>query len=194
MQSGEYFPLLINVLLTLHLLSRSPIQTMPTKKKRVNIIPDNMPAVTTPEETCPSLYTGQKLAERDPEKYGRVVQALGEGKPMTRIAKSEKVSPETIAAIAKRENKSVEAVQALTAGLTSYASQACLMKIIDKLDRDEIPAGVLPITFGILRDKEKNDLGQATSVVEHKATLTIDDVKAQLEQMKRNAIDAEVVD
>ena len=167
---------------------------MPTKKKRVNIIPDNMPAVTTPEETCPSLYTGQKLAETDPEKYGRVVQALGEGKPMTRIAKSEKVSPETIAAIAKRENKSVQAVQALTAGLTSYASQACLMKIIDKLDKDEIPAGVLPITFGILRDKEKNDLGQATAVIEHKATLTIDDVKAQLEEMKRGAVDVEVED
>ena len=29
------------------------------------------------------------------------------------------------------------------------------MKFIEKLDHDEIPAGVLPITFGILRDKEK---------------------------------------
>ncbi len=37
---------------------------MPTKKKRLNLIPDNLPAVTTPEETCPSLFTGQKLAER----------------------------------------------------------------------------------------------------------------------------------
>ena len=122
---------------------------MPTKKKRVNIIPDNMPAVTTPEETCPSLYTGQKLAETDPEKYGRIVQSLGEGKPMTRIAKSEKVSPETIAAIAKRENKSVQAVQALTAGLTSYASQACLMKIIEKLDKTRylLECYLLPLVF-----------------------------------------------
>ncbi len=163
---------------------------MPTKKKRVNIIPDNLPAVTTPEETCPSLYTGQKLAERDPEKYARIVQSLGEGKPMSRIAKSEKVSPETVSAILKRENKSVDAVQTLTAGLTSYASQACLMKIIEKLDNDEIPAGVLPITFGILRDKEKNDLGMATSVIEHKASLTIDDVRKELEAIKRDAEDA----
>jgi len=163
---------------------------MPTKKKRVNIIPDNLPAVTTPEETCPSLFTGQKLAERDPEKYARIVQSLGEGKPMSRIAKSEKVSPETVSAILKRENKSVDAVQTLTAGLTSYASQACLMKIIEKLDNDEIPAGVLPITFGILRDKEKNDLGMATSVIEHKASLTIDDVRKELEAIKRDAEDA----
>jgi len=39
-----------------------------------------------------------------------------------------------------------------------------------------------------------NDLGQATAVIEHKATLTIDDVKAQLEQMKRGAVEAEVED
>ena len=164
---------------------------MPTKKRRVNIIPDNLPAVTTPEETCPSLFTGQKLAEKDPEKYARIVQSLGEGKPLSRIAKSEKVAPETVAAILKRESKSVEAVQSLTAGLTSYASQACIAKIIQKLDEDAIPAGVLPIMFGILRDKERADLGQATSVIEHKASLTIDDVRRELAEMKRDAVDAE---
>ena len=68
------------------------------------------------------------------------------------------------------------------------------MRIIDKLDKDEIPAGVLPITFGILRDKEKNDLGMATSVIEHKASLTIDDVRRELAQMKENAIDAETTE
>ena len=132
-----------------------------------------------------SLYTGQKLAERDPEKYARIVQGLGEGKPLSRIAKSEKVAPETVSAILKRENKSVDAVQSLTAGLTTYASQACLMRIIDKFDKDEIPAGVLRITFGILRDKEKNDLGMATSVIEHKASLTIDDVRRDVSSNER---------
>jgi len=167
---------------------------MPTKKRRINIIPDNLPAVTTPEETCPSLFTGQKLAEKDPEKYARIVQSLGEGKPLSRIAKSEKVAPETVSAILKRENKSVDAVQTLTAGLTSYASQACVMKIIEKLEKDEIPAGVLPITFGILRDKEKNDLGMATSVIEHKASVSIEDVRRELAEMKQTAIDAETTE
>jgi hypothetical protein len=167
---------------------------MPTKKRRINIIPDNLPAVTTPEDTCPSLFTGQKLAEKDPEKYARIVQSLGEGKPLSRIAKSERVAPETVSAILKRENKSVDAVQTLTAGLTSYASQACVMKIIEKLEKDEIPAGVLPITFGILRDKEKNDLGMATSVIEHKASVSIEDVRKELAEMKKNAIDAETTE
>lgn len=164
---------------------------MPTKKRRVQIVPDNLAPLTTPEETCPSLFTGTTLAKKDPEKYGRVVQKLAEGMSMNRIARVEKLAPATIAAIAKREHKSVDAVQTLTAGLTSYASQSCLERIIDKLEKDEIPAGVLPICFGILRDKERADLGQAQSVVEHKRVITIDEVKRELDEMKRDAEDAE---
>lgn len=162
---------------------------MPTKKKRKVIIPDNLPAMTKEEDFCPSIFTGNKLADKDPERYAKIVQGLGEGKALTRLAKQFKVAPETIVAISKREKKSIDAVQNLTIGLTSYASQSCLMRIIDKLDKDEIPAGVLPIAFGILRDKEKNDLGQATSIVEHKKVLTIDEVKAELDEMKAEVID-----
>lgn len=162
---------------------------MPTKKKRKVIIPDNLPAMTKEEDFCPSIFTGNKLAEKDPERYAKIVQGLGEGKALTRLAKEFKVAPETIVAISKREKKSIDAVQNLTIGLTSYASQSCLMRIIDKLEKDEIPAGVLPIAFGILRDKEKNDLGQATSIVEHKKVLTIDEVKAELDEMKAEVID-----
>ena len=49
---------------------------MPTNKKRVKIIPDNLPANINLEETVPSLFTGQKLFDTDPQKYGQVVQAL----------------------------------------------------------------------------------------------------------------------
>ena len=167
---------------------------MPTKKKRQIIIPDNLPALTTPEETCPAVYTGNKLANDDPERYSRVVQQLAEGKPLSRIAKTEKVSPDTVMAISKRESETVEAVQRMTQGLTTYASQACLMRIIDKLDKDEIPPGVLPICFGILRDKERQDLGQATQTIEVKRTLTIEEVKRELEDLKRDAVEAEVVE
>ena len=162
---------------------------MPTKKKRKVIIPDNLPAMTKEEDFCPSIFTGNKLADKDPERYAKIVQGLGEGKALTRLAKQFKVAPETIVAISKREKKSIDAVQNLTIGLTSYASQSCLMRIIDKLDKDQIPAGVLPIAFGILRDKEKNDLGQATSIIEHKKVLTIDEVKAELDEMRAEVID-----
>ena len=164
---------------------------MPTKKRRKNITDTELPAVTSPEEVCPSVYTGQKIADRDPAKYARIVQKLGESKPMSRIAKEEKVSPETISAISKREAKSIDAVQSLTAGLTSYSSQLCLLKIIDKLEDDSLPPGVLPITFGILRDKEKNDLGQATAVIEHKTAITLEQVKGELDKMREEVIEVD---
>lgn len=157
---------------------------MPTKKKRKIVIPDNLPALTTEEDICPSLFTGDKLAKKDPQRYAKVVQELSEGKALTRIAKDNKCAPETITAIAKRETKTIDKVQNLTMGLTSYASQACLMKIIEKLESDQIPAGVLPIAFGILRDKEKSDLGQATSIVEHKKVVTLDEVQKELNAMR----------
>ena len=166
---------------------------MPTKKKRTKIIPDNLPANLDPVETCPSLFTGQKLYDDDPVKYGRVVQALGSGIPMTRIAKSEKLSPATVTAILKRESKTVDAVQATTAGLTSYASQACLERMIQKIEDDKMPPGVLPIAFGILRDKEKSDQGQATTIIEHKRTLTIEEVQADLARMRGKASEGEII-
>ena len=164
---------------------------MPTKKKRVNIIPDNLPAKTNPEETCPSLFTGNKLAEQDPKKYARIVQNLGEGKPMTRIARSEKVAPETVTAIARRERKTVDAVRELTAGLFSYAAQACVMKLIEKLEADEIPVGVLPVAAGIISDKARAYEGEATTIVEHRKTVTIEDVQSELDAMKREAVEAD---
>ena len=150
---------------------------MPTKKTSTNH--PRQPARTdNAGGDLPFPLHGTKLAENDPEKYGRVVQKLAEGMGMARIAKQEKISPGTVAAISKREHQTVDAVQSLTSGLTSYASQACLERIIQKLDADEMPAGVLPICFGILRDKERADLGQASTIIEHKKTVTIDDVRA----------------
>lgn len=162
---------------------------MPTKKKRINIIPDNLEPVLSKQEVVPSVYTGQKLADNDPVKYGKIVQELGNGAGLIKIARKYKCSPETIMAISKREKGTIDAVQSLTQGLTTYATQACLMKIIEKLEDDEIPAGVLPVAFGILRDKEKSDLGQATTITETRNKITINDVKAELEAMKANAID-----
>ena len=165
---------------------------MPTKKKRVNVVPDNLPANTKPEQICPSRYTGNKLFEKDPAKYSRIVQALGEKKPMTRIAKDERVSPDTVAAILSREKKSVTAVNELTSGLVAYAAQGCLMRLIEKVEADEIPVSILGIVTGIMVDKHRSFSGEATSVIEHRKVVTIEDVRAELSEIKGEAIDAEV--
>ena len=110
---------------------------------------------------------------------------------MTRIAKTEKVAPETVTAIARRERKTVDAVRELTAGLFSYAAQACVMKLIEKLEADEIPVGVLPVAAGILSDKSRAYEGEATTIVEHRKTVTIDEVKKELDAMKAEAVEIE---
>ena len=167
---------------------------MPTKKKRVNIIPDNLPAITKPADHCPSVYTGSKLAREDPERYSRIVQSLGEAMPVTRIAKSCRVAPETVMAICQREKETVEAVQSMTAGLVNYAAQSCVMKLIQKLEDDEVPPGVLPIALGILVDKARAYAGEASAIVEHRKIVTVQDAAKELEALKAEAIKVESVE
>ena len=52
---------------------------MPTKKKRKIVIPDNLPALTTEEDICPSLFTGDKLAKKDPESNTATGQGFNQG-------------------------------------------------------------------------------------------------------------------
>ena len=165
---------------------------MPTKKKRKIITDTNAPSALNPETHCPAIYTGQKLLDRDPEKYGRVVQEIASGKPVTRIARSNKISPETVAAVMHREKETIEAVEGMTKSLTTYPSQTALMRLVEKLEKDEIPATLLPVCWGILRDHSRKDAGMATHTIEVRKTLTLDEVRLELAEFKRDAIDAEI--
>ena len=167
---------------------------MPTKKKRQIITDTEQAPALEPEQTCPALYTGQKLLEKRPETYARVVQELASGKPVTRIARDNKCAPETVAAVMHREKESIEAVEAMTKNLTTYASQTALMRLVEKLEKDEVPATLLPVCWGILRDHTRKDQGMATHTLEVRKTLTLADVKRELEDMKKDAIEGEVED
>lgn len=166
---------------------------MPTKRPRQQQSPDNLPAKLDPKDICPSIYTGDKLYLEQPERYARIAQGLAEGMSAIRLAKAEKVAPATVAAILKREKDAIEGSQRLTAGLTSIASQATLEKLIDALDADQVPPASLAICFGILRDKERQDLGLATQTIEVKKTVSLDEVKAHLADL-REARDADVIE
>jgi hypothetical protein len=167
---------------------------MPTKKKRINIIPDNMPPALEPEDTCPSVYTGEKLLDKDPVKYARVVQELGAGKALTRIARENRISAETVSAIMRREKDSIDTVRETIKSLTTYGAQTALLRLIDKLEKDEVPVSLLPITFGILADKDRQNAGIPSQTIEVRKTLTLAEVKEELSQIKRDAIVVDVVD
>lgn len=168
---------------------------MPTKKRRVVVEPDNLPAQTTVEETCPSVYTAAALKQKRPDAYAGVVQGLVEGTPLTRIQKRYKVGAHTIAVVRSREKAVIAQCKQVMQGLIGYAAQSSVEKYIERLEADKIPDGVLPIATGILIDKARAADGEPSQVIEVKRTVTLDEVKAELDEMKRaEVIEAEVVD
>lgn len=165
---------------------------MPTKKPRKVITDTVLPSAVKPEDAVPARYTGQKLLEKNPERYAAIVQQLASGMPVTRIAKSNKVAPETVAGIMSREKQTITQIEDMNKSLTTYASQTALMRLVEKLEKDEIPATLLPVCWGILRDHSRKDAGQATHTFEVRKTLTLQEVKKELEDFKRDAIVGEI--
>jgi hypothetical protein len=168
---------------------------MPTKKQRVNYIAENLPAQMKVEETCPSVYTAATLKQRRPDAYAGVVQGLVEGTPLTRIQARYKVGANTIAVVRSREKEIIAQCKQVLQGLIGYAAQSSVEKYIERLEANKIPDGVLPIATGIMIDKARLADGEPSQVIEVKRTVTLDEVKAELNAMKKaEVIEAEVVD
>lgn len=167
---------------------------MPTKKPRIYTVPDNLPSVLKEEEFCPALHTGQRLAEKDPARYAKVVQMMVEGESIKRIMKVCKVGSNTLAAIRSREKGLVDECKKNLRGLIGVAAQSAVEDLIDKIAEDKIPAGVVPIAAGIMIDKSRTADGEPTQTIEVKKTLTLDEVKAELDNLRSGAVEAEVVD
>lgn len=161
---------------------------MPTKKPRTEVIPENMPSLLTEAEerkTVPAVYDGSRMKERDPVKYAGIVQDLAAGVAVSAIKKNRKVSLGTIAMVRAREKDLIEQGKVVVKGLTSMATISTLETILEKIEADKIPPGVLPILFGILRDKEVRDQGEATQKVEVTHRVSMEQVRANLSKLKR---------
>ena len=156
---------------------------MPTKRRRKRVIPDNLPSQI--DDDCPSVYTAAKLFKERPEVYAGIVQGLVEGMAITPMKHKYKVSHNTISVIRQREKEVINQSRSVLKGLTGVAAQATLEKYLERLDQNKIPDGVLPISLGILLDKVARDAGEANQVIEVKKAISLDEVKAELENMKK---------
>ena len=166
---------------------------MPTKKKRKEHLAENLPATLKTEEFCPSVYTAEQVKQKRPQIYARVVQGLSEGQTIRSMKKQHKISHNVIAVIRQREKEVIEASRGVLKGLTGIAAQATVERFLEKIEADEIPAGVLPIACGILLDKTARDAGEATQTIKVERAVTLDQVKAELEAMKKaEVVEAEV--
>ncbi len=168
---------------------------MPTKRPRVTYEATNLPANLEVEEACPSVFTAQGLYDKRPGDYAKCVQMLAQGSPITRIKKDLKLSHNTIAVVRAREQEVIDASKKVMRGLIGVASQMAVEKMIEKLEADEIPNGVLPIATGILIDKHRQYEGEPTQVIEVKKSLSLDEIRAELATLKdEKVVDAEVSD
>ena len=156
---------------------------MPTKRKRIRQIPTNLPAQL--DEPLPNVATGAKLYAERPADYRALVAAIAEGEPTRSMKRRQKVSDATIAIIRQRESKLIESSRTLLRGLTAVAAQATLEKYLERLDQNQIPDGVLPVAVGILLDKVARDAGEATQTIEVKKRFSLEQVREELEEMKR---------
>ena len=158
---------------------------MPTKKKRVLHLAENLPSQVTEEEICPQVITAKRLKEERPQVYSRVVLALVEGMSINQIKKKFKVSHNILAVVRNREEEIIKTSREVLKGLTGIAGQSTLEKYLERLEADKIPDGVLPIAAGIFLDKVARDAGEANQVIEVKKAISLDEVKAELENMKK---------
>ena len=168
---------------------------MPTKRPRVYEEAENLPANLKTEEVCPGVFTGQQLFDKRPKDYAKVVTMLAQGATITSITKTCKVSPHTVAVVRSREQETLKDSKKHLRSLIGTATHLAVEKLITKLQDDEIPNGVLPIAKGILIDKHRQFEGEPTQVIEVKKSLSLDEIRAELANMKdEKVIDAEVTD
>ena len=88
----------------------------------------------------------------------------------------------------------IEATRKHIRGLIGVAAQLAVERLIEKLQDDKIPPSVLPIASGIMIDKMRQSEGEATQTIEVKKSITLEDVRKELAEMKRSAIDAETAE
>jgi len=184
-----------NPLLIIHYHSTAPINFMPTKRPRKVEYAENLPANLKTEDVCPSVWTGQQLFDKRPKDYAKVVQMLAQGATVSSIIKACKVSPHTVAIVRSREGETLKDSKKHLRALIGTATHLAVEKLITKLNDDEIPSGVLPIATGILIDKHRQYEGEPTQVIEVKKSLSLDEIRAELANLKdEKVIEAEVTD
>jgi len=184
-----------NSLLIIHSHYATPIHFMPTKRPREYQKAENLPANLKTEEVCPAVFTGQQLYDKRPKDYAKVVTMLAQGATITSITKTCKVSAHTIAVVKSREQEALKDSKKHLRGLIGTATHLAVEKLITKLQDDEIPNGVLPIATGILIDKHRQYEGEPTQTIEVKKSLSLDEIRAELANLKdEKVVDAEVSD
>ena len=69
------------------------------------------------------------------------------------------------------------------------AALLAIERLIEKLQDDKIPPSVLPIASGIMIDKMSQSEGEPSQTIEVKKSITLENVRKELSELKRDAIE-----
>ena len=145
------------------------------------------------EETCPSVATGDRIFRERPEVYRKICEALAAGESVRGIKRMYKVAHTTIAVISRRERGLIEASREHLKGLTGHCAKMALERLIEKLDKDEIPPAALPFCAGLMVDKARAADGDPVTVTETRKVVGLEEVRRHLKSLK-SAVPVEVVE
>ena len=110
-------------------------------------------------------YTGERLFSQRPDIYRAVVELLGQGVGVRQIARTLRVSHNTIAAVRRREGDTVDTLKEQTVQALARFVGAASERLLEEVHMIKLEA--LPVALGIATEKLLLLTGQATQRVAH---------------------------
>lgn len=110
-------------------------------------------------------YTGERLFSQRPDIYRATVELLGQGVGVRQIARTLRVSHNTIAAVRRREGDTVDTLKEQTVQALARFVGAASERLLEEVHTIKLEA--LPVALGIATEKLLLLTGQATQRVAH---------------------------
>ena len=110
-------------------------------------------------------YTGERLFTQRPDIYRATVELLGQGVGVRQIARTLRVSHNTIAAVRRREGDTVDTLKEATVQALARFVGAASERLLEEVHTIKLEA--LPVALGIATEKLLLLTGQATQRVAH---------------------------
>ena len=142
-----------------------------------------------------------KIEVRDPMKAAVILERLARGDRLRRVMAEEGVGQEMIARLKLDHGEAIAKRRELAASDAEYLAERYRLLAEDKADQlADDPEGLakvnpkdLALSFGIYRDKASSLRGDATAVVEHKRSVSLEDAAAMIEAARKK-VQGEAID
>lgn len=122
-------------------------------------------------QDAPGLFTGQEMKRLDPDRYALIVELLSDGALSQRqIAKSMKVSPSCLRAIAANEGLTIGTVRARLADRCAELEAATLDRIAEILEEPNNTLDLRELAVTLREIGNRSDVlsGRPSGIIEHR--------------------------